>query len=756
MKNAIKFSFPLLLILALIAWGSLPLIQFVTSRWFERDAEVRSKIVADAIEQSMSEAMFDTTKQGKNRRQEVLRRISQSERVFAIAICQAGTRVESTHLFPTELSCQAFLDVGSYKPLNIERATGTYNVSVAPLTFQKVSDAGSESKSDGSMSAQMILIHDMEFAQKRFKELRVLMFLVYLVLGIFIAVVTVLVSRWSYRGWIKSARDTLSQLTNSHREEETGKPSNVELEPLLSDVRSMMRDLQANRAIRDDLQLAWSAQSLKNIINDELAGSEVIVVSNRQPYIHQRFGDAVRVLFPASGLVTALEPILRACGGTWIAHGNGNEDRNFVDAQDCVMVPPDAPEYKLKRVWLTAEEEEGYYYGFSNEGLWPLCHIAHTRPIFRAIDWEQYVRANEKFAEAVIASSKSDSPIVLVQDYHLALVPRLIRRKLPNATIITFWHIPWPNPEAFGICPWREQLLDGVLGSSIVGFHTRFHRNNFLDSIDRYLESRIDRENSSIHTRGGNCLVKAYPISIEWPPNLMRFVESAEDCLESVRSKHNLSADIKIGLGVDRLDYSKGILERFRSVERFLELNPQWVGKFTFIQIAAPSRSTIAAYQSFEAEVHELARAINGRFTTAAVPPLILLAEHHEPKSVYTYMRATNLMYVSSLHDGMNLVSKEFVAAREDEQGVLLLSMFAGASRELTESLIVNPYDVDQSAAAILAALTMPAQEQRERLHAMRAHVREFNIFRWAGKMLLDAALVRRRSVFEKRFASFS
>jgi trehalose 6-phosphate synthase len=236
----------------------------------------------------------------------------------------------------------------------------------------------------------------------------------------------------------------------------------------------------------------------------------------------------------------------------------------------------------------------------------------------------------------------------------------------------------------------------------------------------------------------------------------MRFVESAEDCLESVRSKHNLSADIKIGLGVDRLDYSKGILERFRSVERFLELNPQWVGKFTFIQIAAPSRSTIAAYQSFEAEVHELARAINGRFTTAAVPPLILLAEHHEPKSVYTYMRATNLMYVSSLHDGMNLVSKEFVAAREDEQGVLLLSMFAGASRELTESLIVNPYDVDQSAAAILAALTMPAQEQRERLHAMRAHVREFNIFRWAGKMLLDAALVRRRSVFEKRFASFS
>lgn len=756
MKNTIKFSFPLLLILALIAWGSLPIIQFVTSRWFERDAEIRSKIVADAIEQSMSESMFDTSRQGKNRRQEVLRRISQSERVFAIAVCQGDTRVESTNLFPTELLCQAFSDASSHKPITIEGATGTYNVSVAPLIFQKTGIAGAETQANGSISARMLLIHDMDFAQKRFKELRVLMFLVYLVLGIFIAVVTVLVSRWSYRGWIKSARDTLSQLTNSHREEKTGNTSNNELEPLLSDVRSMMRDLQANRAIRDDLQLAWSAQSLKNIIHSELAGSEVIVVSNRQPYIHQRFGDAVRVLFPASGLVTALEPILRACGGTWIAHGNGNEDRNFVDSDDCVMVPPAAPEYKLRRVWLTTEEEEGYYYGFSNEGLWPLCHIAHTRPIFRATDWEQYVKVNEKFAEAVVSSSKSDSPIVLVQDYHLALVPRLIRRKLPNATIITFWHIPWPNPEAFGICPWREQILDGVLGSSIVGFHTRFHRNNFLDSIDRYLESRIDRENSSIHTRGGTCLVKAYPISIEWPPNMLKLVASVDECSNVIRFKHNLSSDVKIGLGVDRLDYSKGILERFRSVERFLDLNPQWVGKFTFIQIAAPSRSTIAAYKNFEAEVHELARTINDKFSNAAVPPLILLAEHHEPKSVYTYMRATDLMYVSSLHDGMNLVSKEFVAARDDEQGVLLLSMFAGASRELTESLIVNPYDVDQSASAILAALSMPVQEQRERLHAMRAHVREFNIFRWAGKMLLDAALVRRRSVFEKRFASFS
>lgn len=756
MKNTIRFSFPLLLILALIAWGSLPLIQFVTSRWFDRDAEIRSEIVADAIEQSMSEAMFDKSKQGKTRRGEVLRRISQSERVFAIAICQKGSQMESTNMFPPELACQAFTNFGAHKPINTERASGEYKVSVAPLTFQRPNGVVTVNKVDALISAQMILIHDMEFAQKRFKEIRILMFLVYLVLGIFIAVVTVLVSRWSYRGWIKTARDTLSQITSSNREDKTAKKSNIELEPLLSDVRALMRDMQANRAIRDDLQLAWSAQSLKNVISDELAGSEVIVVSNRQPYIHQRFGDTVKVLFPASGLVTALEPILRACGGTWIAHGNGNEDRNFVNTHDCVLVPPDDPEYILKRVWLTLEEEEGYYYGFSNEGLWPLCHIAHTRPIFRAVDWAQYVRVNEKFADAVVNTAKSESPVVLVQDYHLALLPRLIRKKLPNAIIITFWHIPWPNPEAFGICPWREQILDGLLASSIVGFHTRFHRNNFLDSIDRYLETRIDRENSSIHSGDLNCLVKSYPISIEWPPSMLRLVPSFEECRTIVMSKHSLSDEVRIGLGVDRLDYSKGILERFKSVERFLELNPQWIGKFTFIQIAAPSRSTISAYKNFEAEVHKLSKSINARFPNAAVPPIVLIAEHHEPKLVYTYMRAAHLMFVSSLHDGMNLVSKEFVAAREDEQGVLLLSMFAGASRELTESLIVNPYDVDQSAAAILAALTMPAEEQRERLHAMRAHVREFNIFRWAGKMMLDAALVRRRSVFEKRFATYT
>lgn len=755
MKNSLRFAIPLLIILSIIAYSSLPLIQFLTSRWFERDAEIRSQFVLATLEQSLSESAFDKLKSGIKKRTDTLQRIAESERVFAIALCKDGKIQESTTLFPKDLKCTDLEKIEGHTSHPIETASGTFNTSVAPLVIKKVSLLDPDVVGDDeTFSAQMVLIHDMDFVQKRFDELKKFLFFVYLIMAILISIVTVWVSRWSYRGWLKSVRDVVSRVSLVPDTSEPVTTKNTELQPLLSDLRSMMRDLQANRAIRDDLQLAWTPQTLRDVISQELAGSEVIVVSNRQPYIHQRTDSEVKVLFPASGLVTALEPILRACQGTWVAHGNGNADQEYVDSENCVLVPPAAPEYKLKRVWLTQEEEEGYYYGFSNEGLWPLCHIAHTRPIFRVSDWEQYVRVNQKFADAIVSASKSKSPIVLVQDYHLALVPRMVRNKLPEATIITFWHIPWPNPEAFGICPWREEILDGLMGSSIVGFHIRFHRNNFLESIDRYLESRIDRETSSISYSGTNCLVKSYPISIEWPPRLMQKVPQAEQCREEIRQFHSLPQDTQLGLGIDRMDYSKGILERFRSVERLLELQPQLIGKFTFIQIAAPSRSTIAAYKQFEKEVHDLAEAINERYKNSSAPPIILLAKHHEPEAVYKYMRAVDLCFVSSLHDGMNLVSKEFVASRDDERGVLILSMFAGASRELTEALIVNPYDVEHCANALLAAIKMPDNEQQERMHAMRNYVREFNIYRWAGKMLIDAAKVRRRSMFERKFTT--
>jgi trehalose 6-phosphate synthase len=437
---------------------------------------------------------------------------------------------------------------------------------------------------------------------------------------------------------------------------------------------------------------------------------------------------------------------MRACSGTWIAHGSGSADREVVDKKDCVAGPPEKPAYRLRRVWLTAEEEAGYYYGFANEGLWPLCHIAHVRPTFRSSDWAQYVAVNRKFAKAVVSEAKTKNPIVLVQDYHLALLPKMIREELPDATIITFWHIPWPNPESFAICPWREEILAGMLGSSIMGFHTQSHCNNFVDTVDRFLEARADRESFNVSFGGKLTAVRRYPISIAWPPEAEMLQKSVIDCRSSIRQLNDLPQDHKLGVGVDRLDYTKGIMERLRAIERLLELNPDWVGRFTFVQIAAPTRSGIDEYLHHEAQVRAMAARINGRFERQGPLPIILKIEHHEPREVYEYFRAADLCFVSSLHDGMNLVAKEFVAARDDERGVLILSEFTGAARELPEALIVNPYDADQCAAALHLALTMPAAEQRDRMRLMRGLVAEFNVFRWAGRMLLDAAAMRRRS----------
>ena len=471
-----------------------------------------------------------------------------------------------------------------------------------------------------------------------------------------------------------------------------------------------------------------------------------MVVSNREPYIHVRTPDGVAVQRPASGLVTAIEPIMRACSGTWIAHGSGSADRDVVDAHDRVGVPQEDPAYQIRRVWLTPEQEAGYYYGFANEGLWPLCHIAHVRPTFRSADWEQYREVNRIFARAVVQEATSPDPIVLVQDYHFALLPRMIRELLPEATIVTFWHIPWPNPEAFAICPWRAELLDGLLGSSILGFHTQFHCNNFVDTVDRTLEARADRETFTVSYRGEPTAVKRYPISIEWPPAPELVEKPVEACRTDIRTRHGLPDGHLIGVGVDRLDYTKGIEERLRAVERLLEIHPEWVGRFTFIQVAAPTRASIEEYQHYERRVRALVERVNARFSGVAGPPIILKTIHHEPDQVYEYYRASDLCFVSSLHDGMNLVAKEFVAARDDERGVLILSRFTGAARELPEALIVNPYDTDQCAAALQMALTMPVGEQRARMRLMRGLVQSHNVYRWTARMLIDAAGMRSRS----------
>jgi len=468
-------------------------------------------------------------------------------------------------------------------------------------------------------------------------------------------------------------------------------------------------------------------------------------VSNREPYMHSREGKSLRVLVPASGLVTALAPILRACDGTWIAHGSGDADREAVDKHDRLRVPPNEPKYTLRRVWLTKEEEEGYYYGFSNEGLWPLCHIAHTRPLFRATDWQHYWDVNQKFADAVLEEmANTKQPVLLIQDYHFALLPQLIKRRRPDARVAIFWHIPWPNPEAFGICPWQCELLEGLLGADLIGFHIQSHCDNFLETVNRALESRIEWERFAVNREGHLTMVRPFPISVAPAEEPVRLPGSRAAGSEREALFKELGVEaLYMGVGVDRVDYTKGILERFLGVERFFDRYPRFREKFTFVQIGAPSRTHIRRYHEFLEEVEAESERINGRFQTDRWKPIVFLKRHHSHDEISRYYRAADLCLVTSLHDGMNLVAKEFVACRNDEEGVLILSRFTGACRELRDALVVNPYDIEEMSEAIRFSLEMEPKERGERMQRMRRIIKEQNIYRWAGNLIAELCEIR-------------
>jgi trehalose 6-phosphate synthase len=511
--------------------------------------------------------------------------------------------------------------------------------------------------------------------------------------------------------------------------------SNIQLCDGISSLRNFVNKERAHNVLGE-----WSEETLQLLLRKSLLGKEIFVVSNREPYTYCRTADVVSWRSPASGVVTALEPIMLACAGTWIAQGTGNADRAHVDAMDRLKVPPNSPTYHLRRVWLSNEEHDGYYHGFANEGLWPLCHMTFVQPVFRAMDWTHYGAVNEKFADTVARESRRADPIILVQDYHFGLLPALIRRRLPNATIVLFWHIPWPAPDIFDKFPWKSEFIDGLLGSSILGFQTLLHCQYFLESVARFSSHRIDPIRGSIAHVSGETYVRSYPISIEWPPAALAAQRSISDCRSAIRARLGIERGIYIGLGVDRLDYTKGLLERFGAIERFFETFPEWIGRFVFVQIAAPTRSRLGVYREHEEHVRQAATQINERYGTAGYKPVVLEVRHCDPAEVYELYRGVDVCMVSSLHDGMNLVAKEFVAAREDEQGALVLSIFAGASEELTSALIVNPYDALAVAKVMDHALRMSSHEQRMRMRSMRDVVRHQNVYRWAGDMLLDAA----------------
>jgi trehalose 6-phosphate synthase len=727
--RGLRFVLVLIAGLAGLTWAGYIVVNRTTRNWFENDVALRAKLAISGTERAL---IVHWRRQEWAQLAELLDELTRDERIMSAAACGPELHLlASAKDYPTQFSCKVLGP--QVRPYAAAPAKEWREWKTMPRLPGGLVHIFAEPVIDGEVPLGFLaVVHDVSYMEGREDAARRFLLGGFAILALAASVVTVIAARLSWRGWSRELKRLLE-----------GGQERAEFHPLMRDVR----DLVARLGSEKELEVnggAWTPHRLKQTLSRHMKGERVIIVANREPYIHERAPDGgIRIFHPASGLVTALEPVMRACSGVWVAHGSGSADPAVSDKHGRIAVPPGEGSYSLRRVWLSQQEENGYYYGFSNEGLWPLCHIAHTRPQFRVEDWRHYQAVNRKFAEAVCSEVDSEDPIILVQDYHFALLPQLIRERLPRATIISFWHIPWPNSERFGICPWRDELMEGMLGSSIVGFHTQLHCNNFIDSVDRYMEARIDKEQSAVVHGRRSTLVRPYPISVEWPSRWGREVPSAPECRRLLFAELGLPADAQIGVGVDRLDYTKGIEERFLAVERMLERFPRFRGKFTFIQLAAPSRSVIERYRQLNENVEQLAHRINERFGEGTYRPILLMRAHHEPPTIFRFYRAADFCYVSSLHDGMNLVSKEFVSAREDEGGVLVLSHFTGAARELSEALIVNPYDMEQASSALATALHMPIEEQRERMRAMRTLVSEFNVYRWAGRMLVDAARLR-------------
>jgi trehalose-6-phosphate synthase len=605
---------------------------------------------------------------------------------------------------------------------------------------------------DGRVLGSLLLYHDASFIDARLEEIWRTNFVRLLTLIFLIIVTTVVVVRWSITGPIAQIALWMRGFRTGKISQPISLPRGDVLSPLTTEVTLLAKSLalartsaQEEARLRVEGESLWTAERLKEHVKMELNGKNLFVVSNREPYMHMKQGNSIECIVPAGGLITALDPILRACSGLWIAHGGGTADRETVDNKNRLAVPPDDPSYTLRRVFLSQEEEEGYYYGFSNEGIWPLCHITHTRPDFQLEDWIHYQRVNEKFAETVLEEIQNEeTPLILIQDYHFALLPLLIKSKRPDARVAIFWHIPWPNPEVFSICPWKPELLLGLLGSDLIGFHTQFHCNNFLETVDRFLESKINWDQFSVERHGQLTAVRPFPISVAHPFETEISGERPVPSVlkETLLKKLGITSKY-IAIGVDRIDYTKGIVERFLAVKRFLEKYPEYVGQFTFVELGAPSRIHIKRYHDLIAELDETVDKINWSFQAKNWKPIVFLKAHHTHATIGEYYRAADICMVTSLHDGMNLVAKEFIATRTDEDGILILSQFTGASRELPDAIIVNPYDIEEMAEAIHQALTMEKSECHERMRELRTVVKERNVYRWAANIITTLSHLR-------------
>lgn len=543
--------------------------------------------------------------------------------------------------------------------------------------------------------------------------------------------------------------DWFKKFQKGETNEQHNLPFEDELGKLISEVeqvalslriaRKVVSEKAANKISHEEL---WTEKKLKDLIQAKIGLKDFFVVSNREPYMHiidNETGE-IKIIRSVGGLVSAIDPIMIACGGTWIAHGAGNADRKYVNSKNKLGVPPEDDRYILKRVWLTKQEEEGYYYGFSNEGLWPLCHVTHTKPIFKSDDFEFYKRVNEKFAESILEELPSKDCFVFIQDYHFTLLPKLLKEKRPDITIAFFWHIPWPNPEIFAICPYYSEILEGMLASDIIGFQTQYNCNNFLETANRLLESRIDTEKFSIVRAGKETYVRPFPISIVDYKEGM--IKKAKIKVDWMRKELGLEDKI-IGIGVDRIDYTKGIVERLMAIDRFFEKFPEYKGKFTFIQVGVPSRVHIKRYHDLISEIDNIIEKINWKYSDVNWKPIIYFKKHFSYEELLPFYMLGDLCIVSSLHDGMNLVAKEYIAAKKGRKGNLILSIFTGAAKELVDTIQINPYNTEEFSEAIKKAIEMPDDEKINKMKNMYEQIKENNVYKWAANIISEISILK-------------
>ncbi|HEU5262289.1 MAG TPA: trehalose-6-phosphate synthase [Gemmatimonadales bacterium] len=742
-RITLRLIVALIVVIAAVAYLSAYFQVGGEKRKQEEEVERRSRLLAESLQESVEPLLPGGPSRSLQR---LVARFGNRERLAGVAIYDAGgtalaitASLDSALSTPPDIVPEAIakgVDMGAFDRI----AEKDMHVYVLPL------------RSGPAIAGALVIFHDAGHIRSHLAEIWRRAFSRFLIQAVLISLVTLLVIRWSIVGPIAQMAEWMKQLRAGEPSALIALPREDLFAPIAREASSLAKHFSAAKRaaeeearVREVREALWTPERLEEHVRSKLRGRPLVLVSNREPYLHRRRGRKVECIVPAGGVVTACEPVMRACGGVWIAHGAGDADWETADERGRLKVPPESPSYVLRRVALTKEEESGYYYGFANEGLWPLCHIAHTRPTFRAEDWAQYQHVNRKFAQVTAEELEGiEEPCVLVQDCHFSLFPRLLKELRPDARIALFWHIPWPNPEAFGICPWQKELLYGILGADVVGFHTQFFCNNFLETVDRVLECRIDWERFGVTKGGHHTIAKAIPISVAVPGAFQDVPVHDEPSPDREALLKDLGVKAKyLAVGVERLDYTKGILERLQAIERFLEKYPHYQKQFVFVQLGAPSRTHIKRYSEFLSEVHAEVERVNWKLTQGDWRPVVFLEKHHTHREILPFYKCADLCVVASLSDGMNLVAKEFVAARDDGGGVLILSQFAGASRELRDALIVNPYDTEQTAEAIRYGLEMPADERSTRMRRLRDQVQENSVYRWAGDLITELTRVR-------------